>query len=213
VRPGLGGLLLDHERERVARAAPALRDRTATGLLLARLVVAADAGVAADAVRLRRRCPRCGSAAHGVPWAERADGGPVPRLSLSRTDGVVAVALAEVAVGVDVERLTPAAIGTVALAPGEPPAAPGTTGLLRTWARKEAVLKAAGTGLTRDPADLRVTSATGTPEVVGPAPPPGRAWWLVDVDPAAGVVGAVAALRRSGDEPELDVRDHPLPAP
>jgi len=209
-------VLLDDEHERVDRAAPALRDRTAAGLLLVRLAVADETGVAPGEVRLRRRCPRCGSTTHGAPWAERADGGPVPRVSLSRTDGLVAVALADAPVGVDVERTgprtVPAAVDAVALAPGEPPAGPGGTGLLRTWARKEAVLKAAGTGLSVDPASFRVTSATGTPAVDGLAPG-ADAWWLTDLGPIPEVVGAVATLRRPGDEPVPDVRERPLPAP
>jgi 4'-phosphopantetheinyl transferase len=195
---------------RLDRAAPADGDAVASALLLARQAVAEACGVRADAVRLRRRCPRCGSTAHGAPWAERADDGPVPRLSMSRTADLVVVALAEVPVGVDVERGGGAddALAGVALAAGEPPAA-GPGGVLRTWVRKEAVLKAAGTGLGVDPRALRVSDASGRPLVTttGPAAPPdGTRWWLTDLDLGAGHVAALAAPLSPGATPTLDAR-------
>lgn len=209
------------ERARVDRAAPADRDAVATSLLLARLAVAEACEVDPGTVRVRRRCPRCGSAAHGVPLADRADGGPVPRLSLSRGGDLVVVALSDAgAVGVDVEPVHPVGeeprarhdgLAGVVLAPGEPPA-DGAHGLLRTWARTEAVLKAAGTGLAVDPRALRVSDAAGRPQVqvVDPAaaaaltPAPGTRWWLTDLDVGADHVAALATLPPSSAPPELD---------
>lgn len=78
-----------------------------------------------------RLCPHCASTAHGRP--RTADGVP---LSLAYADGVVLVARATGAggpVGVDVEAGGPE---------------------LLAWTRVEAVLKAQGTGLRRDPADV-----------------------------------------------------------
>ena len=250
--------LAPRERERLDRAAPADRDAVASVLLLVRLAVAERCGVAPDQVRVRRRCPRCGSAAHGVPVAYRADGGSVPHVSLSRARRLVVVALSDAGpVGVDIEKThpdpgpartdvehahpntRPARAGVVqahpdpppactdvdhahpnpraahpdpgpartgdrlarvVLAPGEPPAA-GPHGLLRTWARTEAVLKAAGTGLAVDPRALRVSDAAGRPEVrvVDPAAarplavPPGTRWWLTDLDAGPDHVAALAA--------------------
>lgn len=212
--------LAPRERERVDRAAPADRDAVASVLLLVRLAVAERCGVDPDEVRVRRRCPRCGSAAHGVPVAERADGGPVPHLSLSRARRFVVVALSDAGpVGVDIEQAHPDpgpartgdGLARVVLAPGEPPAA-GPHGLLRTWARTEAVLKAAGTGLAVDPRALRVSDAAGRPEVrvVDPAAarplalPPGTRWWLTDLDAGPDHVAALAALLPS--PPEVDDR-------
>lgn len=246
-------LLTPGERERLDRAAPADRDVVASALLLARRTVAEACGIGADRVRVRRRCPRCGSTAHGVPVADRADGGPVPHLSLSRATDLVVVAVSDAGpVGVDAESTRRAGAGShpradtgrpradagphpradagphpradagphpradehlarVVLAPGEPPAA-GPHGLLRTWARTEAVLKAAGTGLAVDPRALRVSDGAGRPEVrlVDPAaaaplaPPPGTRWWLRDLDAGADHVAALATLLPV--PPDLDDR-------
>lgn len=233
------------ERTRLDRAAPSDRDAVASALLLARLAVADACGLAVDQVRVGRRCPRCGSAAHGVPVARRADGGPVPWLSLSRAGDLVVVALsdnrpvgvdaetvrtvdAEAARPLDAEGARPVTPGSacrvgatprdgeddlarVVLAPGEPPAA-GTHGLLRTWTRTEAVLKAAGTGLAVDPRALRVSDAAGHPEVrvldpvaaAAAVAGPGIGWWLADLDLGANHVGALAALVPSGASPVVD---------
>jgi 4'-phosphopantetheinyl transferase len=205
------------ERARVAGAAPHARDGAASALLLARLVVAGACGTVPAAVRLRRRCPRCGSTEHGVPVAARADGGPVPRLSMSRTTGLVVVAVADAPVGVDVER-PPGALPVPrdVLAAGEPPAA-GDHGLLRTWVRKEAVLKAAGTGLAVDPRTLCVSDAAGRPAVAHPRgpldPPAGTAWWVADValpadaggPPAVVAVATAVPPGRGGPVPDVDL--------
>lgn len=209
----LVGRLTVDERDRLDRAAPRDRDPVASSLLLARLAVAEACGVDPGAVRVRRRCPRCGSAAHGVPVADRADGGPAPRLSLTRSPGLVAVALSDDApVGIDVERVRAGTddLARVVLAPGEPPAA-GPHRLLLTWARTEAVLKAAGTGLAVDPRALRVSDAHGRPAVgvvdgaAGRdlAAPAGVRWWLTDLDAGTTHAGALAALVPDGGEPRL----------
>lgn len=211
VRPAavLAPALIGDEQSRVARAAPADRDAVASALLLARRAVAQACSVEPGAVRLRRRCGRCGSTDHGVPRAERADGGPVPRVSISRTADLVVVALGRVAVGVDLERAgaADAGLAAVVLADGELPA-PGPDGVLRTWVRKEAVLKAAGTGLGVDPRTLRVSDAAGRPLVAatGPAAPPdGARWWLTDLDLGPGHVAALAAALPPGATPPLDL--------
>ncbi|MBW0253919.1 4'-phosphopantetheinyl transferase superfamily protein [Cellulomonas sp. PS-H5] len=230
-------LLAPHERARLDRAAPADRAAVASVLLLARRAVAEACGVEPDAVRVRRRCPRCGSAAHGVPVADRTDGGQVPHVSLSRGGDLVVVALSDDGpVGVDVEPVRRTEgdprdgagvrarggddLARVVLAPGEPPAA-GPHGLLRTWARTEAVLKAAGTGLAVDPRALRVSDAAGRPEVrvVDPAAgaalarAPGTRWWLTDIDAGADHIAALAALLPMSPSapPALDDRTFPLP--
>lgn len=212
--------LTPDERDRVAAAPPRRQDAVATALLLARVLAAEACGAAAADVRVGRRCPACGSTAHGAPLARRADGGPVPRVSLGRADDLVVAAAADVPVGVDVEPRAaprgPGRLAEVVLADGEPPA-PGPDGLLRSWVRKEAVLKAAGTGLAVDPRALRVDDVAGRP-AVRHAPdalplPPGARWWLTDLalagDGGAHLVG-LAALLPDHTSPTVDVREADL---
>ncbi|WP_407319843.1 4'-phosphopantetheinyl transferase superfamily protein [Isoptericola halotolerans] len=95
---------------------------------------------------------------------------------------VTAAPQGTVSVGVDVEsvarveRHLDAVIGTVP--PGERPAGGWTPmSLTRSWVRREAVLKAAGTGLLAPPSDLVLASADGPPAVArsgGTLPVPSR---------------------------------------
>ena len=73
-----------------------------------------------------RLCPHCGSADHGRPRL------PERHLSLAYAEGLVAIAVSDRPVGVDVERK-----GHLA------------------WTRAEAVLKLTGEGVRRDPATVR----------------------------------------------------------
>lgn len=87
-----------------------------------------------------RLCPSCGSDAHGRPWA-RHNGEPL-HVSLSRSGPHLVTAIAGSPVGVDVEVAHIDVLPSLVMAPGE------TGDLALTWARKEAILKARGTGLT-----------------------------------------------------------------
>ncbi|WP_062520624.1 4'-phosphopantetheinyl transferase superfamily protein [Demequina silvatica] len=165
---------------------------------VARLCVGRAARVVGSSVVLGRRCPRCGSVDHGAPVVRS----PVldVAVSLSRTDGLVVAAAARgvAGVGVDVEAsgtVLAAGLADVALAPGESPD-PGRDGLLRTWVRKEAVLKAAGTGLATDPRTVRLEACH---VAAGPAGP----WFLADVGLGAAWVAAVAVRGSSGARVEL----------
>lgn len=82
-------------------------------------------------------CPRCGANDHGVPTAAGFAG-----VSLSRSAGLVALATSSSGpVGIDLEPIgTPVPRG-VAAHPSE------TADALTLWVRKEAVLKATGSGL------------------------------------------------------------------
>jgi 4'-phosphopantetheinyl transferase len=212
VRADLATRLSDDERLRVDRTAPAHRDAVASALLLARRFVADTCGVPPDAVRIGRRCPRCGSTGHGRPVAARADGGPVPSLSMTRSIDLVAVALSDAGpVGIDVERRDAdpgRAVAAVVLAPGEVPA-PGPDGVLRTWVRKEAVLKAAGTGLAVDPRELVLTGDTPRPAVrttsAALAPPAGARWWLTDLDLGEQHLAALAVASPRAGNPDVRV--------
>jgi 4'-phosphopantetheinyl transferase len=124
----------------------------------------------ADAVA--RSCPRCGSSEHGRPRLRT--GGDPPYLSLSYTgDLAVAAWTWDGPIGVDIERVGPPV---------------GEFGDRREWTRTEAVLKATGEGLIRDPSDL--------PDLwTAPLPlPPG---WVGTVA-VAGVENAEFSWRTAG---------------
>lgn len=128
-----------------------------------------------------RLCPRCGSTGHGRPRA--ADGVP---LSLARADGVVLLARADAPVGVDVEAVT----------------GPDDDAALRAWTRAEAVLKAHGTGLARDPGTLGTDEQEGVRTAAVPLP----AGWVATVavlDPVGMAPG------RHGPALEVRLRDVP----
>lgn len=168
---------------------------------LAVTLTAEALGVPRDLVELRRRCDRCGEDGHGRPWAEHAG----RRWEVSHAgcpDGTVA-AVAPWPIGVDLETVgdVDVAVAEVALSPGERrwwhdrPPAHRPADLARAWVRKEAVLKAAGTGLTVDPAEV----------VLGPpgGPPTLRSWpvevpvdrvVLRDLPVPTGWVAAVAVV-------------------
>lgn len=105
-----------------------------------------------------RLCPQCGSTGHGRP--RTGDGVP---LSLAYADGVALIARAPLPVGIDVE-------------------AGGSE--LGEWTRVEAILKAHGTGLRRDPEDVGPDAAEGVVTAAVPLP----AGWVATV----AVVGAGA---------------------
>ncbi|MCS5729595.1 4'-phosphopantetheinyl transferase superfamily protein [Herbiconiux moechotypicola] len=136
-------------------------------------------------VRLSHQCPTCGATDHGRPELRSTHAGPGPgalplTVSLSRTDGgsFWAVASGADALGIDLESTTAVArapIDSVAFTADEladlerGAAARDVDHLeLRTaaWTIKEALLKAAGTGLRADPRALRLTWAPRS------APPP-----------------------------------------
>lgn len=108
---------------------------------------------------VREPCPGC-AGPHGRPAVIQADGGPPLHFSLAHSRGLIAVAVAPRVIGVDVERLpSPETVEACARAlhPGEQAelaaAPPGErrAHFGRLWTRKEAYLKALGTGLSRHP--------------------------------------------------------------
>lgn len=135
----------------------------------AALATHAGAVLGSGAVTSGRLCPACGSSAHGRPWLRHA--GRLVQMSLSRSGPHLLTAIAARAVGVDVETAVIDVPSELVLAPGE------TDDRARAWARKEAILKARGTGL-----------ATPMPAVVLTQ----ERWW--DVDAPDGYVAALAVL-------------------
>ena len=126
---------------------------------------------------------------HGKP---ELAGVPV-RFNLSHAGDVALIALADVEVGVDVERLAGASRAVErALTHGE---RAGLTAddrhaqLLRVWCRKEARAKAIGTGLGWAPERFDTSAPEG--------------YWLTDVPVATGYVAALAV---AGGEARVDIR-------
>ncbi|WP_248703231.1 4'-phosphopantetheinyl transferase superfamily protein [Curtobacterium sp. MWU13-2055] len=129
--------------------------------------VASAAAVETSAVRAGRVCPHCAGTDHGRPWATVC--GTAFGVSLSRTTGVLALAVAPGTIGVDLERVS--RVGAAPLdvfTPGERERSAGGAGLLAAcWAAKEAVLKRDGRGLRVDPLSVDVDLAAGAARFEG----------------------------------------------
>lgn len=196
-------LLDERERSRLrALRWPADRERSGVAAALLRLVAARELGCRPAQVRVGRRCPRC-RGPHGKPTVQ----GPARGLevSVSHAGEVVVVATTrQDPVGVDVEPLDPALpvdeLAPLCLAPEELPFLAGLTGperaraFLDCWTRKEAVLKAAGTGLLVPPTGVVVTG------------PPARGTFVTEVAVAAGYTAAVAVAGPPRPVAVLDAR-------
>lgn len=125
-------------------------DDDADAILRAR--IAETCGVEEAAVRTGRLCPRCGSSAHGRPWARIDAASDIP-VSISRSGAHLVTAVRrEGPVGVDIESV--AAVDRLwspdlVLHPSERGLDRTPEDRARLWAGKEAVLKALGVGLGR----------------------------------------------------------------
>ncbi|MGW0390769.1 4'-phosphopantetheinyl transferase family protein [Streptomyces sp. NPDC003042] len=180
------------ERDRAARL---LREGDRRSYLAShiglRLLLGGYLGLAPEKVTLvREDCPCCGGP-HGRP----AVAGGALHFSLSHSDDMAYFAFAGVPVGVDVEAMPSAgAVADVlsALHPQETAeltalsAADRPAALARVWCRKEAYLKATGTGVALGLTDPYVGAAPT------PAPVPG--WTLRDL-PAPPPYAAALAVR------------------
>lgn len=193
--PELLATLDDAEQSVAARfVRPGDRSRYEAAHVGLRVVLAAcgRTGMAALTI-IRAPCRRCG-APHGKPvQLDRPEVG----FSLARAGPFALVAVAAGPVGVDLEPVagqpspnlvrsicTPDEMRALDTA-GAPPA-----NVLRIWTRKEALLKATGEGLTRDPRTVEV-GLGGATTVDG--------FRVTDVD--VGVAGYVAAASWAGSGP------------
>jgi 4'-phosphopantetheinyl transferase len=142
---------------------------------------------------LTRTCATCGGP-HGKPVLDH----PTLHVSLSSAGDLAVVAVTAAGpVGVDVERIAATdfeGFDGVALGAGEQARTPRERA--RAWTRKEAVLKATGTGLATDPRTVDVRSD----RVLGAH--------LLDVPAPAGLACAVAVL--CDDRPRLRVEERRL---
>ncbi len=204
--PALAGLLDDTERRRAGRLAHrSVRERFVTARALLRLRLAELAGTAPTALRLDTTCLRCGGD-HGKP--RFLGPGPDLHFSIAHAGGRIAVAVTrDFPVGVDIESVAGRQahaltdLGASFLAPAEladyrelPPGARARA-LAVWWARKEAVLKATGAGLTLPMREVTVT-APGDPAALRSPREGGRRAMVAlhDLTPRDGHVGCVAAV-------------------
>ena len=168
------------------------RNRFTIGAVLLRRAVADHLGdVEPRAITVDRTCPDCGRP-HGRPQVEGI------HVSVAHSGGWVAVAVTDAApVGVDVERTHDAwkELLATACAPEEHAAVRDGHDFARVWTRKEAVLKAMGTGLRRTPSDVVVSAAADPPMLrrLGDdgTPPPCRLHDLTIDDDHAGAVAVL----------------------
>jgi 4'-phosphopantetheinyl transferase len=196
------------ESARLAAMPAHVADRFVLGRVLLRAALAARWACPAARVELRSRCPMCGGA-HGQVRAlpprpapgtgTDADGADPIHVSITRAGPVVAVALcADAPVGIDAElraAIAAAPLADVALSRRELAALPTRGGrrrraVARAWVRKEAALKALGTGLTVAPADIELCRPRERVRGVVAVAPGGVA--VADLPLGAGHVGAVA---------------------
>lgn len=131
---------------------------------------------------------------------------PDVSFSISHSGDLVIVAAGtRMALGVDVERHRGKAqiegVGRIVFAPCEQEALQACpenlrpAAFFRQWAMKEAVIKALGTGLLREPRRFAIKTAEGIPEVcfVGNGPDDvGRGWAIEDIGTPDGYSAAVA---------------------
>lgn len=148
---------------------PAVRHRFLAGRSWLRELLSEASGIGSRRLDARFTCPACSAVDHGQPgWT--VDGKPLPiAASLSRS-GAWAAAVVDSsrslpAVGIDLEqtgRFSGSELDEIVFTPPEQSQIQGIPDPDRPrfratlWSRKEAVLKAAGTGLMADPAAVDV---------------------------------------------------------
>lgn len=184
------------ERTRLsAFARSADRDRYATACWLVRTLVGRASGTAPAAVPVDRTCRTCG-ADHGRPRVTA----PLA-VSVTHAGARVGVAVAHgstpvldgAGIGIDVsapsERATVVDVAGSIVAPSERFWARSADDLVRLWVAKEAVLKAAGVGLSIDPSSVTLSRSglVGWPLAVDPG-----SVHVVTLDPGDDHVGALA---------------------
>lgn len=203
-----GAVLSGAERERAARisdperAAAFVMSRTVVREILGEVL-----GTEPQSVPLGRApCPDCGDQEHGPP-ALLHPGTPL-RISLSHTPGHSLLAVAPFPVGVDLEEPRPldlVTVGEKVLSARERKALAASrsgdrSGLFfRSWTRKEALLKAVGTGIVRPLEELDVRPEQPRYALVTAGLPGRERPWLIrDLALPAPLVAAVAVPREHG---------------
>lgn len=177
------------------------RARFATGCWLVRSMAATASGAAMDEIEIDRRCPRC-DAFHGRP---RLRSDALLAVSVTHAGDRVGVAVGRGAhpigdngdgLGIDVSVSTErTGVMDLAEARGWQESWPRTVDdHFRLWVYKEAVLKAAGVGLTVDPFGLVVGRAPDGGHFIEswPLEHPAEGVHLVPLDPGEDEIGGLA---------------------
>lgn len=180
--------------------------RFLTGRTLLRTIAARSLGVEPEDVVLDASCYGCGKQ-HGKPRAV-ADG--APEMSISHSGSRIALAaVAGAPVGIDVEQIREAEVGELAritFSPAERasfeqlPDNDRQGAFFTYWARKEAVVKATGKGMSIVLSKLTLSPHDATPRVVASDASevdPARVY-LADLAPGHDYRASVAIF---GDEP------------
>jgi len=214
--PAYSRLLSKDEHTRAARfVRPGDRTRFTAGRGRMREILAGYAGLAPNAL----------SFSYGPQDKPALQGGPV--FNLSHSGGWAALVVTpnigdqKLQLGVDIEAERPVEDGVAArffsareyAALCALPAEDRMAGFFRCWTRKEAVIKAAGTGLSTPLDSFDVSLTSGEPARIERASgdlAPAGAWSLTHLDLAPRFVGAVAAVTH-GREIHLRVKQGSLP--
>jgi 4'-phosphopantetheinyl transferase len=190
-RPAHLALLNADELDRYsALRRPADRDRFAIAAALLRLVCADAIGLPAQQVPVDRTCPRC-ERAHGRPTIP----GYGLHVSVSHSGRRVAIATGPVPLGVDVEEVTPIALGDLAeptLGPGE--AVGRVEEFFTYWTRKESAVKATGDGLAVPLSGILVSRPQEPARLVAYGTRPGLVATMRDLRPGTGYAAALTLL-------------------
>jgi 4'-phosphopantetheinyl transferase len=199
-----------------ARLEPSERDRAARFVFpwLRTRHVVAHAALRTVAARVLQRPPaalRWATGPYGKPYLPDAD----LELNMSHAGDWAMIAVGHRnAVGVDLEAIRPERAGPEMVRAvtssaeratfARLPAHAHAIAFFRLWVRKEAVIKALGTGLSRalDTIDVPLGAAAPPDGVVlRPAPAPGLRWWLWDVPAPLGHLAALVVAQRQHEPP------------
>lgn len=196
----LGQMLSNEEMTRLRSGGSSLRHTSfiaAHGGL--RLLAANILGLPPSVIAVVQRCVSCGRP-HGQPRLFAKGGGRLACGSISYSQGTLLVGVALAGdLGIDLELLRPAtefaSIAHLILSESEVEAAANertTEELLATWVRKEAALKMAGWGLTRDPHSVTVRAINDRESTVFDDLSTKPLARVLDLDLPSGLIGALA---------------------
>ncbi len=196
--PAERGVLSADERARAARfRRPVDRARSIAARVALRELLGGYLGRAPAAIRFV-------AGPHGKPALEAGFGVAAPRFNVAHSGRLVLLAFAACDVGVDVEEVRRgvevedlarrffSADEADALAAS--PSAGRARLFFRIWTRKEAFLKAHGTGLSSPLTEFTTTSRSGSPLPAIRAAAGLSSGFLSDLEPAAGYAGAVVTV-------------------